>query len=259
MAESTPFLAHSDDGDDYDNESHPIKTQPANAHFKRPISLLTILNSFLSIGVFGLLIATVILASTGPFNNVYSVKEALRDLTIVLGVNFILTTPAIFFQLPIILNIAVHIAMSVVCFVFSAQLFGRGWPDSYVCREYHQTPNGRWEPKPPTWECKQARQKIQIMAAVGAGLGIFIGLLILTTLLLRLVAVVRSQFWHGKAFASIKGYKGLGWNPTGFTVQFTLSVLPAKEGTNAACTGNTVHGSAGESASGAEGERLIET
>lgn len=83
MAESTPFLAQSDDGDDYDNESHPIKTRPANAHFKRPIKLLTILNSFLSIAVFGLLIATFVLTSTGSFNNVYSTKETLRDLAIV--------------------------------------------------------------------------------------------------------------------------------------------------------------------------------
>ena len=85
MAESTPFLAHSDDGDDYERESHPIKTQPANAHFKRPIKLLTSFNSFLSIAVFGLLIAAFVLTSTGPFSYTYRTNDAIRDLAIVVS------------------------------------------------------------------------------------------------------------------------------------------------------------------------------
>lgn len=44
----------------------------------------------------------------------------------------------------------------------------------------------------------------------------------MTTLLLRVVALARTKFW--------KDYKNKvvmpGWNPSGFTVQFTLSVLP---------------------------------
>jgi len=50
--------------------------------------------------------------------------------------------------------------------------------------------------------------------------------LILITLLLRLIAVARTRFWQGKTFASLKGFK---WNPSGFTIQFTLSVLPSKQ------------------------------
>jgi hypothetical protein len=85
MAESTPFLADSDHDDDYERESHPIKTQPANARFKRPIKLLSAFNSFLSLGAFGLLIASYILTSTGPFNYTYRTNEAIRDLAIVVS------------------------------------------------------------------------------------------------------------------------------------------------------------------------------
>lgn len=84
MAESTPFLGGNHD-DDYDGESHPIKVAPANSHFKRPLKTISALISFLSIGVFGLLIAAYVLTNSGPFNYIWSTEETLRDLAIVVG------------------------------------------------------------------------------------------------------------------------------------------------------------------------------
>jgi lipopolysaccharide/colanic/teichoic acid biosynthesis glycosyltransferase len=88
MAEHTPFLAREDDGDDY--EHHPIKISPANSHFKRPLTVLTALISFLSLAIFALLIASYVLVSTGPFIYTWSSKEAIRDLAIVVSTSVVL-------------------------------------------------------------------------------------------------------------------------------------------------------------------------
>jgi len=85
MAEHTPFLAREDDGDEY--EHHPIKIAPANSHFKRPIAVLTTLVAFLSFGIFALLIASYVMVSTGPFIYIWSSKEAIRDLAIVVSIS----------------------------------------------------------------------------------------------------------------------------------------------------------------------------
>jgi len=63
---------------------------------------------------------------------------------------------------------------------------------------------------------------------ISAGFGIILGLLLLTNLLLRVTALTRTRFWVGK---KVGGWKGLGWKPTGFTVQVTLKFLPAQEET----------------------------
>jgi len=70
-------------------------------------------------------------------------------------------------------------------------------------------------------------------------------ILILATLFLRLVAIVKTRFWENHA----KTFGGFGWKPKGFTIQFSLSILPHDD------TGKAVTG-AGERAG--EG-RLIET
>jgi hypothetical protein len=82
MAEHTPFLAR-DDGDEF--EHHPIKIAPANSHFKRPLTVLTALISFLSLSMFALVIASYVLVSTGPFIYIWNSKDALRDLAIVVS------------------------------------------------------------------------------------------------------------------------------------------------------------------------------
>jgi hypothetical protein len=57
-SESTPLLADNDQTDPQDEiEGHALKASPANARFKLPIQILTIITSFLSLSMFGLLIA----------------------------------------------------------------------------------------------------------------------------------------------------------------------------------------------------------
>jgi hypothetical protein len=72
-------------------------------------------------------------------------------------------------------------------------------------------------------------------------------ILILATLLLRVIALAKTRFWEGKA----KSFGGFGWKPKGFTVQFTLSILP-HDG-NAKASPVVASGASGEE------DRLIET
>jgi len=248
---STPFLADNDhdDGDDYEGEETLSKNAPANAYFKRPIRILTSITSLLSILIFGLLIASIVLLKMGPFNYTYGSIDTARDLAICLFVNFLLTTPTIFFQLPILITIAFNIAMSIVALVFSSYVFANGWPNSNFCYRYDRgpPPDYRFTPLPETRECRESRRTIQIILAVAAGSGILIGILILATLLLRVLALAKTRFWEDKA----KIFGKTGWKPTGFTVQFTLSILPHDATAKAAPV-------AAESSSAEEG-RLIET
>ena len=71
-------------------------------------------------------------------------------------------------------------------------------------------------------------------------------LLVLAILLLRVVALARTKFWknHKNKFTLPC------WNPTGFTVQFTLSVLPGESRQKAASV---------EAPVAEEEARLIET
>jgi hypothetical protein len=92
-------------------------------------------------------------------------------------VNFLLTTPTVFIQIPILINMAVHIAMSIVVLVFSASIFGNGWPDSNICRRWGPPtlPNHPYQPLPETSECLKAKNDLRIMMGVSGGVGILIG------------------------------------------------------------------------------------
>lgn len=69
--------------------------------------------------------------------------------------------------------------------------------------------------------------------------------------MLRIIAIARTKFWEGKKLAAPN------WNPTGFTVQFTLSILPVAP---AAAAAPAVESSKGKgAASSSEEGRLIET
>lgn len=82
-SDSTPFLA---DTEDYNEESHDIKTPPANAHFKRPLKIITFFDALLSILIFALLIVTVVFINTGPFSGYTgNSTDAVRDLAIAVG------------------------------------------------------------------------------------------------------------------------------------------------------------------------------
>jgi hypothetical protein len=82
QSESTPFLADNEQGDNYEAEDHGARTASANSFFKRPIRILTALQSLLSIAAFGLLIATCVLIKIGPFRYPYSTLNYVRDLSI---------------------------------------------------------------------------------------------------------------------------------------------------------------------------------
>ncbi|RFU26831.1 hypothetical protein B7463_g9504, partial [Scytalidium lignicola] len=248
-SENTPFLADNDHDDSYGGEeSHPVKTSYANSHFQRPLRILTSVTAFFCLSVFGLLITSYVLLQVGPFVYTYSSEDSIRDLAICLFVNFVLSAPTVFLEIPIIINIAVHIAMSIVIFIFSGKLFGNGWPGANFCRRWENTP-GHYRPLPDTPECIEARTTVRLMMGVSAGMGIIVGLLILTMLLLRLVAISRTKFWERKNFAIPS------WNPTGFTVQLTLTVLPQESG----APGDRKKLKSVATSSDAEEERLIET
>jgi hypothetical protein len=68
---------------------------------------------------------------------------------------------------------ALHIAMSIVIFIFSGEILGNGWPDSSFCSRAGGYPD--YKPLPETWECKEARNVVRITMGVSAGVGILIG------------------------------------------------------------------------------------
>jgi len=208
-SDSTPLLADSDHIDSHDEvESHPFEPSPAEAHLNRPIKILTIIIWFLSLSIFGLLIATDVLINKGPFQYTWTAKELVRHLAVCLFVNLIYCAATILLQIPIILNMAVNIAMLIVIFVFSDKTFGDGRTDSGFCL-------------PETWECIQARHVIRIMMGISASFGIVIGLLLVTLLLLLLTALGRTRSWKGKGIG-----KSRRWNLAGPTVQSIPDVLP---------------------------------
>jgi hypothetical protein len=82
-SDTTPFLADNDHGDNYDETEHYItKKSPANAHFKLPIKILTIIISVLSFSICGILIGSYVFINTGPFEYTYGSSESVRDLAI---------------------------------------------------------------------------------------------------------------------------------------------------------------------------------
>jgi len=263
-SEGTPFLADNEHSHD-DPESDYVKPLPANSHFKKPIRILAAIISLLSLGIGALLIVCCVVVQVGPFEYTWGTGEAARDLAICAFVTFLLTTPTIFFPAPILINISIHIAMLAVMLVFSAEIFNNGWPDSNFCRRWSRTPYpGRPETLPERWECVRARDNLRIMLGVSAGVGILIGLLILTLLTLRVAALFRTRFWEVRRRQKLPSLSG--WNPTGFTIQFTLKVLPHERQAPAAApvpaVVPTAHGGKatdpGPSSSAQEG-RLIET
>jgi hypothetical protein len=99
------------------------------------------------------------------------------------------------------------------------------------------------------------------MVLVGGIVSIFVGLMLVTSLILRLTAIVKTKFWQGKKMPFLGGLGGSGWSPTGFTVQFTLKIIrPESESkaptVNAAAEAS---GTAQPTVHAAQEGRLIET
>jgi len=260
-SERAPFLGDNDHDDDYDSSDY--RKLPANHYFKRPLRILSGLTSLLSFAGFGLLIATYVLIVVGPFGYTYRSRDTVRDLAICLFTNIILTTPSVFFALPIIIPLVFNFVMTIVIFVFTGVLFADGAPDSGFCYRYRRyDPSDPYAgPLPETRQCKDARKVVMITMFVSGLVGIVVGLLLITLTLLRLVAIFKTKFWEGKKFPSVGGgLGGSGWSPNGFTVQFTMRVIRQEDS-----VGLPAADAAGRSGpkpanvQAPEGERLIET
>jgi hypothetical protein len=177
---------------------------------------------------------------------------------------FLLTTPTVFFTLPIIIPLVTNLVMAIVTLVFSSQLFANGWPDSNFCYRYKPwdpTDPYRNTPLPETWDCKHARMRVQIMVLVAGIIGLIIGLLLVAKVLLRLTAVFKTKFWRDRKMPFFgAGRSGSGWKPTGFTVQFTLKIVKQEDESRASAAG-AAEGSAAPKSVGGQGAegRLIET
>ncbi|RDW79393.1 hypothetical protein BP6252_04031 [Coleophoma cylindrospora] len=251
-SENTPFLAETDHGDDYeDGETYSSKSTPANTHFKRPLRIVKSVVTLLSLLTTVLVVVCFIFVQNGPFEYIWSTKAHLLSLGIVLFVNFLLSLPAVVLQLPILINLAIEIAMSIVTMVYAGRLFGNGWPDSSFCRRWNRD-EARWTPLPDTPECVESRDVIRIMVGVAGGVSIIMGLMILAMLLLRLVALARTKFWEGKNFGAFHG----PWiSPGTYTVQFTMSIV--KKDPNGENIG--VKGKVADRQSEGQASQLIET
>jgi len=261
-AERTPFLGASDHDDDY--ETSDYRKTPANQYFKRALRIMSGITSLISIANFSLLIAAYVLIAIGPFTYSYSSADAVRDLSICLFTNFVLTTPSIFFTLPIVITLVFNFVMTIVVFVFTTKLFADGWSGSEFCRRYrpYDPENPYRGPLPETGECKDARLRVQIMMFVAGIVGLVVGIMLVVMTILRVVAVFKTKFWEGKTFPAFgSGVGGSGWNPNGFTVQFTLKVIRQEDA--AAAQVSAVEAGSGSgpkpTVQAPEAERLIET
>ncbi|KAG9231114.1 hypothetical protein BJ875DRAFT_129781 [Amylocarpus encephaloides] len=253
-SEARPFLA--DDAEDYDRETHYIRKLPANSYFKKPIQILSILITFLSISIVGLLIATYVLAASKAANVSWDwkTKETTMNLAIVLFVNTLLTAPTCFFQVPIILNILVQLTMSTVIFVFSGLAFANGWPENAFCRRsYFDREKYRYIDLPQDPKCRHFLTVTRITFCVSSGFAIIIGLMVLFTMFLRLAALARTKFWQEKGFTKFANL--YGWRPKGFTIQLTFTVSKPTMNTFDTPEGAT----APAPSTNSEGARLIET
>ncbi|KAF4635582.1 hypothetical protein G7Y89_g2513 [Cudoniella acicularis] len=235
-AEATPFLENryrDNEGDHDEEQGYIVRNLQANAHFKHGIRILKVSNSFFSLAAFALLITSAVILQVGPFEAKWMATAGIRDLAIGLGVNLLVSIPVLFLELPTIINTAVHLIMSIVILVFSSKLFADGWPNDGFCHRWiypAPMPGNRWPspiPTPESEECISARVILRIVMGVGAGTGILIGLILIALTLFQLIAVIRTKFWERQKFLSLNALRS--WKPKGFTVQFTLTVLPQGE------------------------------
>lgn len=90
-----------------------------------------------------------------------------------LFVNFLVTAPTAFVQSPTIIHIPVHIAMSIVIFIFSSRIFLEGWPSYNFCRLYSGYPDYKFLPEEEN--CHQARDRVRVMMGISGAAGIVIG------------------------------------------------------------------------------------
>ncbi|CAG8954731.1 hypothetical protein HYFRA_00004654 [Hymenoscyphus fraxineus] len=245
LTEEGPYRDDPNDRSEVSIESEDHPFLPPNTYFKLPLKVLTISISLLSVATCGLLIANYIYARLSPIESFgWRFGQSIADLSICLSVNFLVTTPAIFLQLPIVLSMAMDIAMSIVILVFSSKLLRDAWPGNGrggSCNRGHYVYDpikhrGDWQKLPPLRGCDRAVFNLRFMMGFAFGVSILIGILILVSLLLRLVAVARTRFWEQLSFWEMNRLPGqialstqtpsskVTWIPS-YKLQFSVSLL----------------------------------
>ncbi|CAG8979455.1 hypothetical protein HYALB_00010648 [Hymenoscyphus albidus] len=242
LTEEGPYRDDPNDRSEVSIESEDHPYVPPNTYFKLPLKVLTIAISVLSVATCGLLIASYIYARLSPIESFgWRFGQSIVDLSICLGVNFLITTPAIFLQLPIVLSMAMDIAMSIVILVFSSKLLRYAWPGNRSCHRGHYVYDpikhrGDWQKLPPRSGCDRAVFNLRFMMGFAFGVSILIGILILVSLLLRLVAVARTRFWEKISFWEMNRLPGqialstqtpiskVTWRPS-YKLQFSVALL----------------------------------
>ncbi|EHL01424.1 hypothetical protein GLAREA_11407 [Glarea lozoyensis ATCC 20868] len=245
-SESAPFLSDNEHDDDYERQSNSPKSPAASTYFKRPLKILGGLTALTSVLTFALLIAIYILISIAPFENSRydtSSADTVRDLAIVLFTTTFLLTPHLFLTLPAIIPLITDLVMTIVIFVFTAELLSQGYPSYSSCSRYRpydpSNPYHR-DPLPEKPECVAARDRICVMMGVAGIMGIAVGLLSVGLVILRAWALVKTKFWVGR----MGSFKGWGLPGKGFEISFSLKIVRAGEGSSERVS---------------EEERLIET
>ncbi|KDR78793.1 hypothetical protein GALMADRAFT_244346 [Galerina marginata CBS 339.88] len=199
MAESTPLL---DDTDEVgprivnDNEAQanfPAEQTHAPAYFK----ILIVINLIVSAITLALVIANYIVikpASFGYFYKAWNARESSKTLGIWIFVSLIFSVINVLVNFPILLNVIVDVVLSAGII---ASVFGlvNVFPDSSWCRKYDPG-NPRPGPFPVDPKCAhEILVVVKILTGTAVGFGAIVGLVYLVLLILRSIAIIRTNFW----------------------------------------------------------------
>jgi len=217
-SENTPFLASNGPRDDSTarndpGDEIPIKTPPANAHFKRPIKLLTICVSITSVIATILLTAAVITSHFAPRPGLgFGIQSSsFPEIVICVTISSILSTLMIFLQPPITVNLLIDLILTISILISAGNAFRFSIPDQRWC--FNPYNNQRFDA-----QCMKLIQATKILIIIGSGLSFLVGLLYLVLALLRVVGISRTEFWKQNGMFSSDPSKQ-------YTFQITLGFL----------------------------------
>jgi hypothetical protein len=83
-------------------------------------------------------------------------------------ISFILSTFAIFLEIPIMVNLLIDLILTVLVLIYAGNIFGQGWPDNNWCYDFRK-------PNYDNSTCLQWRGVTRILMGIGGGLGFLIG------------------------------------------------------------------------------------
>ncbi|KDR77869.1 hypothetical protein GALMADRAFT_224324 [Galerina marginata CBS 339.88] len=184
MAESAPLLEerHEELAGQF---NAPSQSTPTPVYFR----ILKIITVGLSAVTLGLLLVNHIIVRYAPFTGYYwntlEASVALGQLALV-SLIFSIINPLVNF--PTLLNLIIDIVLAHAIFSSVNRLLN-AFPTEW-CRDRY--PNPYPEPNP---KCKDWELAMKVLIAVAAGLGAILGLVYISLLVLRAVAVFRSKFW----------------------------------------------------------------